>query len=143
MTKAPTARRKKRRLFCVGSAWSLIVVILGPNPICRPLLFKLTCALVMSSKQHIFRSKWPDAEVPQVVLTRFIADVLEDADHGHGNKVAFVDAANPERKITYKQFKKLACQVCAPSDAKLAEFWRSQNFRPSVPFHGKLLFECS
>lgn len=96
----------------------------------------------MSSKQHIFRSKWPDAEVPQVVLSRFIGDVLEDADHGHGNKVAFLDASNPERKITYKQFKKLACQVRGPREAKLAEFCPSQNFRPSPPFRGNLLLDC-
>lgn len=68
----------------------------------------------MSTKQHIFKSKWADVEVPQVVLTRFIGEVLEDADHGHGNKVAFLDASNPDRKITYKQFKKLAYQVCGP-----------------------------
>lgn len=65
----------------------------------------------MTAKQHIFRSHWPDAVIPDVLLSDFLAERLVDADHGNGNKPAFVSSADPTKSYTYKQFKELSMAV--------------------------------
>lgn len=68
----------------------------------------------MATKQYVYRSKWADLPIPNVVLSDFIAEKLDDADHGHGDKLAFVDASDLSRSYTFKQFKQQAIAVRVP-----------------------------
>lgn len=65
----------------------------------------------MSAHKHIFKSLWKDQEIPQVLLTRFIFQTLEDDDHDNGSKTAYIDAFNPARKVSFSEFKQLSYQV--------------------------------
>lgn len=65
----------------------------------------------MATKQYVYRSKWADLPIPNVVISDFIAEKLDDADHGHGDKLAFIDASDSSRSYTFKQFKQQAIAV--------------------------------
>jgi hypothetical protein len=65
----------------------------------------------MANKQYIFRSHWSDAVIPKVLLTDFMFANLSDADHGNGDRLAFVNASDIKKSYTFTQFKKLSYAV--------------------------------
>jgi hypothetical protein len=61
--------------------------------------------------KHVFSSPWPDMPIPETTLTDFVFQDLGDADHGHGDKKAFINALDVSKFYTYAQFKKMSYQV--------------------------------
>lgn len=65
----------------------------------------------MTDRKHVFNSRYPAVTIPEVSIHDYLFNSLNDANHGHGDKKAFIDSNNGSNSLTFKQFKGVCDKV--------------------------------